>query len=499
MNFRKAYGLESVDAQTKKLFEQLSPKEYLKDVFMQDVDYSIGKFTDPDKSMELSLNLFSTQFDKEIISERQTLIEDLANLFKDKKNEINTLHFISATKELDDIVKGLNHGKKVDLRKLGPTYHYFVLSIQNIIPLLQKKPGTQRFAKNLQIISTNYSDVMSESKVFGEKGYILQVGHNELQSLVNFQKEPIMKSKIMNYYRDDNVFIPSDEAEKVFKLFEQIKPIYDSLRIFYGFGSYVAKRERKGKPVCFPIINNDRIFEVYNGVPIASSFDHDEKYVPFNENYTQEKNHFIYSGAHSGGKTHRLTTIGLYYWISLMGLPGPADKIIVPFINNLNASIVRQNVSDGQGKGSLESELQEIMNIAKSVGDDDLVLIDELFDTTKPEFTKYVSVPILQKFDNSKSAIHIVYHAARTICQEKTSFVFKYPELNTSLVDETILVRNPTYGYYEQAPTRRKIDYLYPTYNFLEGIPDGKIVQAHAKQKWKEIRDKHEESKLNKW
>ena len=249
-------------------------------------------------------------------------------------------------------------------------------------------------------------------------------------------------------------------------------------------------RNRKllGLPVCIPEINSEGRFEVEEAHPVASWLRFlSSDPVAFDFHYTRDDRHVILSGAHSGGKTELLKNVGLYHLIGLAGFPLPARRAVIPVTDKIQTSFSK---AAEKGKGSLESEIWETVRTARDLGPNDLWLLDEFLDTTKPELAGHLETPLLQIIRRTPGAVLLVSHRAASM-EDDLGFRFMHPELEEKelAVYESVYVDDELYGGgHYSTPTDRKERRLVPTHRFVEGRPDGRLTQRHAMEMWRDAR-----------
>ncbi len=381
--------------------------------------------------------------------------------------------------------------KKNTLPKIEEVSRFYTALVYNLDRLeteLSHEVEMWNWATEIRKILGDYYD---HSKVFGR-------GVNFLESKDGFYLANMVDPKnaiIFNNSFDKPEDTPPfyNGQEDVLKAQEFINlssKLVSTLAAFYHHAeTFVLCKEKN--MACFPILNTKGKFEMTNAYPVATKT---ETPCNIDFDYTREKRHFILSGAHSGGKSELLKNIALYHLLARAGMWFPSSTGYAPVNCGVVTSFKKPNVLN---KGSLESEITEIVEIERKLKCDDIALIDEFLDTTKPELARYLAEPLLmgskeldfKGFVNSPAAVIVVDHRAPRMPNLK-GFEFYYPELKEVKVDEYALVKEDGgYGgsYYDT--TGNKITRLVPTHKFLKGKPNPETTRRHALQMWSETNE----------
>ncbi|MDO8660637.1 MAG: hypothetical protein Q7K43_01990, partial [Candidatus Woesearchaeota archaeon] len=271
--------------------------------------------------------------------------------------------------------------------------------------------------------------------------------------------------------------------KEMFSLFKAIAgPLY-LLGLLYWHAVVDREREKHNLPSCMPTITEKQEFMIQNAHPLG--VDHSQYAgapigaVAVDFQYTPKQNKVVIGGAHSGGKTILLETIDLYHEYGRTGLPLPCTKAVIP----LNAVLKRSYTKPKHdGRGSLESELVDIMTTANTLGANDVYLCDELLDTTRPEIGNSLQIPVLAKLGERPGVVIVVCHRIKDV-PDSLNYRFIHPELVEREIDELVLEREVGRHCYWRG-TGKRVMKLFPTHKFVEGKPDPALTALHAKQMW---------------
>jgi hypothetical protein len=356
--------------------------------------------------------------------------------------------------------------------------------------ILSKSQITAGFAKEIKFLINGHKEIFERAYGFERKSRVMIRSNFDVYlALPSIRKSDAISLGLFDYPpresehpRCTDPYYPGSERDCQ----RMKKFVIDSAAVVYLLGSfyYLASACKYSKShsidFCIPEINKQGIFEVSNAQPV--SCDMNSAAVPFDFHYDRNDRHVILSGAHSGGKTALLKNIGLYHILALSGLPVPAKKARVPLVDSI-CTLFEKDKNEGQG--ALESELKQASYQLSCLGENDLWLIDEFLDTTKPELAKYLEEPFLRDMAKSPAAIILVSHRAANI-PDDIKFRFLHPELKER--EREIREGDEFTG--DVFPTGTKKKFLAPTHKFLEGKPDPEMTRKHAQMMWERMSDK---------
>jgi hypothetical protein len=245
--------------------------------------------------------------------------------------------------------------------------------------------------------------------------------------------------------------------------------------------------KRLGEPVCFPNINQDGLFRVKNASPLTTYLVETPR--TFSFEYDRSSRKFLFGGAHSGGKSELIKNIGGLHLVGLGGGIVPCEEgAEIPLTRRIVTSFRK---SKENHKGSLESEVKEILRIERESRENDLLLIDEFLDTTKPELAMHIADPLLGGIDgvcrglaNTPAAVFIIDHRASRM-EREFGFKFMYPILREADEPQEPKIEN-TGG--EAQIVQQPKSILVPTHEFGTGKPNPVDVRRHALQMWERVK-----------
>lgn len=443
----------------------------------------------------------------EVIATRQKIVELYIDSYRNGKNE-NIVSLTSAAVisnyELLKYFTGIT--ECIDINAIANKFYILATSLIRLEKSFAGTSLTQGFSERIRGIFEE-NPVGLEGHLYMNGGSVLLESATGSFSLID-KPDLIEKNGVaLGHYRrkesegcNKRNFYPSDKQDYArIKQFAMDSAVLTNLLGAFLYQAVVYHKARQqGIHACIPQINNQRVFEVVDALPIATRLsDNDFKYVPrlekavnFDFRYDRTDNKVIIGGAHSGGKTELLKNIAAHLITGLSGFVSLAKYANIPLTKRI---ITHFDKAKEGGKGSLENEVNELLRIESSLGQDDVLLIDEFLDTAKPEVARYLAEPIvngeeglLPGFANNPATIIIVDHRINSI-PETSKFRLIHPTLKEIQSHE--LVINEGYGwgsYLEKAGKSMRI--LVPTHKFAKGKPDPKLTSKHAKQMWEEIK-----------
>lgn len=424
--------------------------------------------------------------DRMIVSRRQNAFRFLADAYRGKNSRLIG-HIIGASIAHNDLMKEYNSDpERKNLTDCVPYFGRLVFSLRTIVDELSASSEMTAFAEDIATL-LNDQAIASKSSFFGPDGRLVleSSGWNTYAGFLI--DRPVCEKRIsreMLFEVESTLSLypgSENDYEAMFKFVRASMPLVYSLGMLAFCARNIHQREKLCSPVCFAEFNEEGIFSVTDALPLATKISGG---VPFDFSYTRDDRHVVFAGAHSGGKTHRLQDIGLYHLLGLSGFPLPASFANIPVINKLHSVSQEKSKENSAHGGSLENEIRSISTLASTLGPDDLILIDELLDTTKPEIARHLVSPILRILREKKSAIMVVYHGAEALDRD-IGYRFINPGIDGVVNEDWRYVRQDFL--LECLKTGGTIERYCPTYRFEEGIPDGKMTQLHARQMWEDL------------
>ncbi len=162
---------------------------------------------------------------------------------------------------------------------------------------------------------------------------------------------------------------------------------------------------------------------------------------------TQNKHGMIISGPNTGGKTVVLKTVAISLLFVHQGLFVPANKaIIYPFENLYYFSHDHQNLE--AGLSSFASEAKYYLELLHSLGPTNLILVDEIFNSTSSEEASALAIAFLDELhQRSKSKIVLSTHhqVLKTFMHGRNDYVSSHVGFNydTNMPTYKLIVGEP--------------------------------------------------------
>jgi DNA mismatch repair protein MutS2 len=120
----------------------------------------------------------------------------------------------------------------------------------------------------------------------------------------------------------------------------------------------------------------------------------------------------IISGPNAGGKTVALKAVGIAALMAQAGIPVPADEVKLPLFGRVLADIGDQQ-SIAANLSTFSAHVTNIQAMAEVVGQNDLVLLDEIGASTEPNEGAALAVAILEHFRQRGAMTVVTTHHSR--------------------------------------------------------------------------------------
>lgn len=205
-----------------------------------------------------------------------------------------------------------------------------------------------------------------------------------------------LESQYPEQFKRLRAFCKDYEAVNPFDLINLKK----ELTFYIGVTELMQKFAAAGFPVCMPSFN-DTVFEACDfydpglAVRMLADGKHANEMV-FNDIKLQKGSLFLLTGANQGGKTTCLRSVGLIALLAQNGCPVPCRKCRLPWYDGVFTHFNRPEVI-GVGKGRLGEETERFKTLLPRIGPDSLLLINELFASTRRKEGVELAVIIIDR------------------------------------------------------------------------------------------------------
>lgn len=397
--------------------------------------------------------------DPVIIRNRQEIIRSFLNDLNDKKAYfpiLNIMHLINEWTRIDRRYSG----GLPDSKKSAGFLKRYLAEADKFSKLLKKEGGlleklAEHYARELprediELLARACDKGEFDSIIIGKEN-----GAFVFKGVVGDNKPVNVPNKSLGRYSLYEQTGCWTQPELVWAGFRKglgiLNKLYSPVAALYFEADYMRRRQREGKNVCLPNINEEGRFEMIEGEPILLT-PH-----PKARNFSFDKNNAraILNGLHSAGKTYLICDIPLYIIRGLQGFPLPSKDADIPITRRIFHAL---EIEKRDGGGSLHSELvqrAEEINLAR---EGDLHIIDEFLQHASPDAAEPLEPIILEAYEKTKATFIIVDHRGEAI-EDGKKWNFWSPE------------------YIEHSSGE-----INPTFRFSRGKPSNEILTRHAKQ-----------------
>ncbi len=137
-----------------------------------------------------------------------------------------------------------------------------------------------------------------------------------------------------------------------------------------------------------------------------------QKVVPLTLDVNPPHKLIIISGPNTGGKTVTLKALGIAALMAQAGIPVPAAEVRLPLFGRVLADIGDQQSIEAN-LSTFSAHVTHIESMARVVGPDDLVLLDEIGSSTEPSEGAALAVAILDYFRERGAMTMATTHHSR--------------------------------------------------------------------------------------
>lgn len=192
---------------------------------------------------------------------------------------------------------------------------------------------------------------------------------------------------------------------------DPILKFHREITFYLSFLKFRHQMERHDYEFCYPKFN-DNEFRVEGGYDLALALKNvqDGKKTVANDYYFKEKERFfVVTGPNQGGKTTFGRAAGQLVYFSLLGLPVPAKKAVIPRFHGLMTHFsVEESTESGRGK--LKEELVRLSEMLERRKKHSFVIINELFTSAATYDALQMGREIMQYFlDDDCYGIYVTH------------------------------------------------------------------------------------------
>lgn len=338
----------------------------------------------------------------------------------------------TASPALSDIRRKMkNTGAKIKntLDGMIKSGHYRKFLMDNIVTMRNNRyvvPVKAEFKGEVPGIVHDVSS--SGSTVFIEPSGVVSA-NNELHELEIKERAEIER-------------ILFELSNKVAEVSEELKYNYDTI-MYLDFVFAKASLARDMNAICPNLNTEGRINIIKGRHPLIDR----RKIVPVDVRLGGDFDALVVTGPNTGGKTVVLKTIGLFSLMTQAGLHIPAgEESEIAVFDDVFADIGDEQ-SIEQSLSTFSSHMKNIVHIVENMGENTLVLFDELCAGTDPVEGAALAMAIIESVRAAGAKIAVTTH---------------YSELKIYALE--------TEGV-ENASCEFDVDTLSPTYKLLIGIP----------------------------
>jgi len=246
----------------------------------------------------------------------------------------------------------------------------------------------------LPIRSDSYSTRIGKIIAKSETGHTLYVEPNAIRELSNIRMQKLYEIEF------EISKICREICSEVFELIESIR----SVSVFtYTLDTLVAKaRYIEELALVEPEISDTPKMKI-------EGFFHPMIENPVKNDLCFDDTHagLIISGPNTGGKTVSLKAISVCHLFINFGLFVPADyACLYPFENIFYLSHDQQNLA--QGLSSFSSEVRNYLALVDQLGDSNLIVIDEIFNSTSSDEASALAVGLIHHIEEISNSRFII-------------------------------------------------------------------------------------------
>lgn len=395
-NIFKDFNLDDIILEIRSYAKSFDIKDYfystLNDKF--DIMYRHEVFKDM-KNEELfdALNLFS-----------YTMNNKIKDLEDSKESKFSVLKQIRLKQKISDyldiintLVKNLSN-IKYSSRAISKLYDYLstyiksdkVLFILKDMALIDEEMAKVKFRLGLENgvikIAPDEDKELLEDDVFSvlskydiSNPIKFEKGYGKAQDYILGQ----MYQNLAKYYPDE--FKHLELYSRHFEGFieDNIKEIVREIQFYVSYILFMKNIESNTLHFCYPKYDSDKLY-TNNGYDLALAISYKIKRLEIVTNsflYENKERVIVVSGPNQGGKTTFSRYVGQTFYLGMLGVPVSGDSAALKVLSNVSSMYeVEEDSSNLNGK--LKSELIRIKNVMDNLGDNGLLIMNEVFSST---------------------------------------------------------------------------------------------------------------------
>ena len=353
--------------------------------------------------------------------------------------------FVSSLREFVDQSGEPHYERHPELRKL----YAEVLEIESELRnLIQKIAKSDEFASKLQfdqfdIINDRYVLAVRSDSFNSDLGPIIARSNSGMTLFVEPYEIRIKSNKRVHLLAEIEAII----LRLTIGLSEMLHPLYDELS---KISAYVLELDLLNTKATYSFTKGLTKPEILAKKEIEfTSMFHPLIAHPIKNDLTIRETHkgMIISGPNTGGKTVVLKTVAISLLFTHMGLFVPATKArIFPFDHLFYFSHDHQNLE--AGLSSFASEAKYYLDLLHNLGPNNLILVDEIFNSTSSEEASALAISFLDELHKkslSKIVLSTHHQVLKTFMHARKDYISSHVgfDFETNLPTYKLIIGEP--------------------------------------------------------
>ena len=392
----KDLNLDFIIEEIKKHSKEFQIEKYFYETLInkEDVLYRQEVFNDlNDSKIYDALNLFSYTMQKKIVEledNKGTKFTVLKQIRLKQKitDYINILSkFIDNTKDLTIKSKAINKMINYISSYLNSDNIKFIINDMKIIDEeMAKVKYRLNFDNGILKIAKHENEVLVKDKISQTLDkYVLD---DKLTFSLNYGQTADyilgqIYSNISKYYPDEFKHLELFDKHFINFIDETIKELVNEIQFYISYINVIRLIKPMGLEFNLPKINESEIYCI-DGFDLALALTHkirQLKVIPNSFSYKDKERIIIVSGPNQGGKTTFSRYLGQTFYLASLGLPVSGTSSSIKLVSNISTMYeVEEDSSNLNGK--LKSELIRIKDIMDNIGNNGLLIMNEVFSST---------------------------------------------------------------------------------------------------------------------